>query len=362
MALIAGGHTFGKTHGAGDADLIGPEPEGAALEEQGLGWRSGYGSGKGRRHDHLRPRGHLDRRADPVEQPLLRDPLRLRVGAHREPGRRQAVGREDRRRDHPRRARLPREAPPDDAHLRPRAARRPRRTRRSRAGSSRTPTSSRWPSPRPGTSCCTATWVRSARTCSGPGCAEPQLWQDPVPAVDHELVDDDDVAALKAELLDSGLSVRELVETAWASAATFRRTDKRGGANGARVRLEPQRSWEVNDPEQLAPGADRHRGRAAALQRVAVRRQGGLAGRPDRARRLRRGREGRARRRRRGHRAVHARPHRRHPGADRRRVGRLPRSRGPTGSATIVHAGREAPARDAAASTGPTCSASPPRR
>src|SRR5215203_5921172 len=86
----------------------------------------------------------------------------------------------------------------------------------------------------------------------GPWVAEPQLWQDPVPAVDHELIDEADVASLKATLLDSGLSVGQLVTTAWASAATFRTTDKRGGANGARLRLEPQRSWEVNDPEQLA--------------------------------------------------------------------------------------------------------------
>ena len=82
----------------------------------------------------------------------------------------------------------------------------------------------------------------------GPWVAEPQLWQDPVPAVDHELVGDDDVAALKAKVLDSGLSVSQLVNAAWASAATFRGTDKRGGANGARIRLEPQRGWEVNEP------------------------------------------------------------------------------------------------------------------
>ncbi len=94
VALIAGGHTFGKTHGAGDPDLVGAEPEGAALEEQGLGWRSGYGSGKAGDTITSRPRGHLDRRADAVEQPLLRDPVRLRVGAHREPGRREAVGRQ----------------------------------------------------------------------------------------------------------------------------------------------------------------------------------------------------------------------------------------------------------------------------
>ena len=86
----------------------------------------------------------------------------------------------------------------------------------------------------------------------GPWVAEPQLWQDPVPAVDHELVDDADVAALKQSLLDSGLSIPQLVSTAWASAASYRQTDRRGGANGARLRLEPQRSWEVNQPEQLA--------------------------------------------------------------------------------------------------------------
>ena len=100
--------------------------------------------------------------------------------------------------------------------------------------------------------------VQAAAPRHGPGLAlprpwvaEPQLWQDPVPAVDHELVGDDDVAALKAKVLDSGLTVPELVSTAWASAATFRSTDKRGGANGARIRLEPQRSWAVNQPEQL---------------------------------------------------------------------------------------------------------------
>jgi catalase-peroxidase len=91
----------------------------------------------------------------------------------------------------------------------------------------------------------------------GPWVPEPQLWQDPVPAVDHELVDDADIAALKARLLASGLTVSELASTAWASAATFRSTDKRGGANGARIRLEPQRGWAVNQPEQLAPVLDR---------------------------------------------------------------------------------------------------------
>jgi catalase-peroxidase len=86
----------------------------------------------------------------------------------------------------------------------------------------------------------------------GPWVAEPQVWQDPVPAVDHELIDDDDIASLKASLLDSGLSIQQLVSTAWASAASFRGTDKRGGANGARIRLAPQRDWEANEPAELA--------------------------------------------------------------------------------------------------------------
>ena len=116
VALIAGGHTFGKTHGAGDADLVGPEPEGAPLEEQGLGWKSAFGVRQGRGRDHQRARGHLDRPADRVEQPVLRDPLRVRVGAGGQSRRRQAVGCQGRRGDHPRAdSRVP-EAQADDAH------------------------------------------------------------------------------------------------------------------------------------------------------------------------------------------------------------------------------------------------------
>ncbi len=250
VALIAGGHTFGKTHGNGDADLIGPEPEGAGLEEQGLGWRSGHGSGKGadtitsglevtwtdvptqwsnryleilfgyeweltespagakqwvaKTDDEIVPDAH-----DPSKKhrpTMLTSDLALRFDPAYEKISRRFLENPEEFRDAFARAwykLLHRDMGPVGPHL------------------------------------------------LGPWIAEPQLWQDPVPAVDHELIDDDDVTALKGQLLDSGLSVRELVETAWASAATFRRTDKRGGANGARVRLEPQRSWEINQPEQL---------------------------------------------------------------------------------------------------------------
>ena len=107
----------------------------------------------------------------------------------------------------------------------------------------------------------------------GPWVPEPQLWQDPVPAVDHELIGEADIAALKAKILASGLSISQLVSTAWASAASFRGTDKRGGANGARIRLAPQKDWEVNNPRRAGQGAADPRGDPAGLQPLAVRRQ-----------------------------------------------------------------------------------------
>ncbi|MDY7090547.1 MAG: catalase/peroxidase HPI [Actinomycetota bacterium] len=253
VALIAGGHTFGKTHGAGPAENVGPEPEAAPIEEQGLGWRSTFGTGKGgdaitsglegawtdtpttwdnrffeilfgyewelsrspagawqwkpkdgdgdgtvpdahdpaRRHAPTMLTSDLALRADPVYEPIAR-----------------------RFRDHPEQL--------ADAFAR--------------------------------------AWFKLTHRDMGPKVrylgpevpAETLIWQDPVPAVDHDLVDEADVAALKAQILSAGLTVAQLVTTAWASASTFRGSDKRGGANGARIRLAPQSSWAVNEPDELA--------------------------------------------------------------------------------------------------------------
>ena len=250
VALIAGGHTFGKTHGAGDPSLVGPEPEAGALEDQGLGWKSKHGTGFGADAITGGPGGDLDADADEVEQPLLQEPVRERMGADQEPGRRQAVEGEGGGRHHPGRLRQVEEACADHADDRPVAAVRPG-LREDLAALLRAPDQF--------ADAFARAWFKLTHRDMGPiqrylGPLVPKetlIWQDPIPAADHPPIGEPDVAALKAKILGSGLTVPQLVSTAWASASTFRGSDKRGGANGARIRLSPQKDWEVNQPAQL---------------------------------------------------------------------------------------------------------------
>ena len=355
VALIAGGHTFGKTHGAGDADdHVGPEPEGAPAGGAGPGLAEHLRHRQGRRHDHQRPRGHLDRQADPVEQPLLRDPLRLRVGAHDEPRPARSSGS----------PRTPRRSSPD-AHD-PAKKHQPTMLTTDlslRFDPAYEQISRRFlENPDEFALAFAKAWYKllhrdmgPVSRFLGPWVAEPQLWQDPVPAVDHELVDDADIAALKAKVLDSGLSV---------SAAGLHRLGLRGELprrpTSAAAPTAPGSAWSRSaagrstSPSSSARSLDTLEG----VQREFNAPAGGakisladlivLAGSRGR-------REGGAGRRRRGDRAVPPGPHRRHPGADRRRVvrgARAARRRVPQ----LPAAGREAPAGDAAASTAPTCS------
>ncbi|GAA1509318.1 catalase/peroxidase HPI [Kribbella lupini] len=254
IALIAGGHSFGKTHGAGPAEHVGPEPEGAPIEAQGLGWKSTYGTGKGQ--DAITSGLEVTWTSTPTrwghdffknlyayEWELTKSP----AGAH------QWVAKDA-------------EATVPDAFD---------ESRKHRPTMLTTDLALRFDPeydkisrrflehPEEFQLAFAKAWYKllhrdmgPVSRFLGPWVAEPQLWQDPVPAVDHELVDDADVAALKDKLLNSGLSIGQLVRTAWASAATFRGTDKRGGANGARIRLEPQRNWEINEPAELAKVLD----------------------------------------------------------------------------------------------------------
>ncbi|MGP4014356.1 catalase/peroxidase HPI [Saccharopolyspora sp. 5N708] len=253
VALIAGGHTFGKTHGAAPDSHLGADPEGAAIEEQGLGWKNAFGTGSGgdaitsglevtwtstptkwstnflwnlfsfeweltespAGAKQWKPKGgagegtvpHAHDSSKRIAPNMLTTDLALRVDPIYEPIARRFM-----------------ENPDEFADAFARA------------------------------------WYKLTHRDLGPKSlylgpevpAETLLWQDPLPAVDHELIGAEDVAALKAQILDSGLSVSQLVSTAWASASTFRGSDKRGGANGARIRLEPQKDWEVNNPDELA--------------------------------------------------------------------------------------------------------------
>ncbi|QYC42342.1 Catalase-peroxidase [Nonomuraea coxensis DSM 45129] len=251
VALIAGGHTFGKTHGAGVADdHVGPEPEGAPLEAQGLGWLSTHGSGKGA--DTIT--SGLEVTWTDVPTQWSNRFFEILFGYEWElttspGGAKQWVAKDAE------------EIIPDPFD----PAKKHKPTMLTTDLSLRVDPIYREISlrflnnPDEFQLAFAKAWYKllhrdmgPVSRYLGPWVAEPQLWQDPVPAVDHELVSDADVAALKEQILGSGLTVAQLVTTAWASAASFRSTDKRGGANGARIRLEPQRNWEVNQPEQLA--------------------------------------------------------------------------------------------------------------
>ncbi|MGD0606060.1 MAG: catalase/peroxidase HPI [Streptosporangiaceae bacterium] len=253
VALIAGGHTFGKTHGAGPEDNVGPDPEAAPLEQQGFGWKSSFGTGKGR--DAITSGLEVTWTPTPItwdntffeilfgyEWELTASP----AGAHQwQPKDGAGAGT------------VP---DPQDPSLR-----RPPTMLTTdlslRFDPIYEPISRRFlANPAEFADTFARAWFKLTHRDMGPVVrylgpevpAETLIWQDPVPAVDHELVDAADIADLKSQVLASGLSVSQLVSTAWAAASSFRGSDKRGGANGARIRLEPQNGWEVNHPDQLA--------------------------------------------------------------------------------------------------------------
>ncbi|MEV6112894.1 catalase/peroxidase HPI [Streptomyces sp. NPDC052109] len=251
VALIAGGHTFGKTHGAGPADAVGVDPEAAGLEEQGLGWRSTYGTGKGR--DAIGSGLEVTWTATPTQwgNGFFDNLFRYEWELTESPaGAKQWVAKDAE-------ATIPDPQDPSQKRL---------PTMLTTDLSLRfdpiyEPISRRFhENPQEFADAFARAWYKLTHRDMGPKSlylgpevpAETLIWQDPLPEREGELIDDADIAALKAKLLDSGLSVSQLVTTAWASASTFRGSDKRGGANGARIRLQPQRGWEVNEPDELA--------------------------------------------------------------------------------------------------------------
>ncbi|XEO80103.1 Catalase-peroxidase 2 [Candidatus Lokiarchaeum ossiferum] len=253
VALIAGGHTFGKCHGAGDAKHVGPEPEGAGIEEQGLGWKSDFGSGKG--SDTISSGLEVTWTATPTkwssnflwnlfnfEWELVKSP----AGAYQwiPKG---GVAADTVPDAHDPSKRHPPAMLTTDLSLRydPVYEKISRRFLEDSDAFA---------------DAFARAWFKLTHRDMGPrirylGPDVPDkelIWQDPIPVVDHQLVNEKDISSLKAKIWDSDLSISELVSTAWASASTFRGSDKRGGANGARIRLEPQKKWEVNEPSKLA--------------------------------------------------------------------------------------------------------------
>ncbi|AQW32032.1 catalase/peroxidase HPI (plasmid) [Ralstonia syzygii subsp. celebesensis] len=251
VALIAGGHSFGKTHGAGPASHVGPEPEAAGLEEQGLGWRSSFGTGKG--GDAITSGLEVTWTTTPTqwsnnffenlfgyEWELTKSP----AGAHQWVAKGATATIPDAH--DPSGKRLPTMLTTDlSLRFDPAYEKISRRF---------------YEHPDQLADAFARAWFKLTHRDMGPRArylgpevpAEALIWQDPIPAVDHKLIDGQDIAALKGKILASGLSVSQLVSTAWAAASTFRGSDMRGGANGARIRLAPQKDWEANQPAQLA--------------------------------------------------------------------------------------------------------------
>ena len=252
VALIAGGHTFGKAHGAAPDDGVGPDPEGADTEEQGFGWKSSHGSGKAG-----------DTITSGLEGAWTTDPVKWdnnfmeNLHGHEWKLTKSPAGKSQYRPvDAAEAAVVPDAHDPSKKH----APMMLTTDLSLREDPVYAPISRRFlENPADLEDAFAKAWFKLLHRDLGPRSryigplvpAEPQLWQDPVPDVDHELIGDQEIADLKAKVLASGLSVSQLVSTAWASAASFRGTDKRGGANGARIRLAPQKDWEVNDPAQL---------------------------------------------------------------------------------------------------------------
>ncbi len=253
VALIAGGHTFGKTHGAADADeYVGPEPEGASLEEQGLGWKNSFGSGVGGDAITSGLEGAWTNAPTKWDNGFFDNLFNYEWKLIKGPGGAWQWTPEDE---------SAQDTVPDAHNPAKRHAPMMLTTDLSlKVDPVYGAISKRFhENPDAFADAFARAWYKLTHRDMGPRTRclgsqvpeEPQLWQDPVPDVDHELIDEQDIAALKGTCLDSGLSVSQLVSTAWASAGTFRGTDKRGGANGARIRLAPQKDWEVNNPSEL---------------------------------------------------------------------------------------------------------------
>ena len=253
VALIVGGHSFGKTHGAAPAaGNVGPEPEGAGLEDQGLGWKNKYGSGKGAHTITSGLEGAWTNNPTKWDNGFLENLFKYEWELTESP----AGAKQWKPKNPEAQGTVP------DAHD-PKKRHAPMMLTTDlslKVDPIYAPIAKRFhENPDQLADAFARAWFKLLHRDMGPRARylgpwvpEPQLWQDPVPPVDHELVGEQDVAALKRKILDSGLSIPELVSTAWNAAASFRGTDKRGGANGARIRLAPQKDWEVNEPARLA--------------------------------------------------------------------------------------------------------------